>query len=144
MKRHYAWFLHGLVLAVLVGAAVLAHLLSAPAPTGIQATTARALDEAYGPLEPTGMFGPGDVFYLSVRVERAPEGSTIGVRWRYADTLITDEEQALGPTAEVYVLGFELRRVDQPWPVGTYSAEVLLNGEPVGVAEFAVVAPAAP
>lgn len=141
MTRPRWLMLAGMLLVWIVAAALIALLVrvTAPQQTVIQAVIARALDPAYNPIDPTSEFTPGDVFYLSVRVQDAPPHSTITARWWYEDTLITTEDRDIGSASAAYVLGFWLERVDQPWPEGSYHVEVLLNQERVGVAQFVVV-----
>lgn len=124
-----------------IGAGIIAlsvaDLLQAPAGT-IQAVTSRGLDDQYRPLEPTGVFAPDETFYLSVRAEHIPPGSIITARWYYEESLIIAQDQIVRDNEAVHVIGFELGRTNDPWPAGAYHAQLLLNGTPVGTAQFAV------
>ena len=124
-----------------VGAAIVAlsvaDLLSPPVGS-LQAVTSRGLDDQYRPLEPTGVFAPDEAFSLSVRVEHIAPGSIIDVRWYYAQSLILSQSQIVRNGGDVHVIGFELSRPDDLWPVGDYHAQILLNGTPLGTAQFAV------
>lgn len=144
MTRQQLWIRGGIgcVAVVILGIAVMLLLAAppdAPAATRLQATMARALDARYNPVEPTGMFPPGEPFYLSVRIEDAPPNSVVAAKWLYKGAAITQQEQALGGEETVYVIGFELRRADAGWPVGEYSVELLLNGQHAGDIRFSVV-----
>jgi len=136
----------GIALAILaLGAGIVAlsvaDLLNPPAGT-LQAVTSRGLDDQYRPLDPTGVFTPDETFYLSVRVENIPSGSTLNVRWYYGQSLIISQDQIVRDSEAAHMIGFELRRTDEPWPIGAYHAQLLLNGTPVGTAQFSVASAA--
>jgi hypothetical protein len=145
MKVRHWVFAVSFVLTVSLGALVVGLLYDAtftqPESTRIQAVTALQLDDAFNPIEPSGVFRPDDVFYLSVRVENAPAHSIVSARWFYEDSVVMTQDQVTGALSNVYVLGFELSRTDESWPPGDYAAEILLNGMTVGNVEFAVVVP---
>ncbi len=144
MRRLPGWFLAGsaCVAVIVIGAAVLlAGQPTTPSITRLQATMARALDEDFHPVEPTGVFLPRDTFYLSVRVDGAAAPGVVTARWLYRDAVITVQNQSLGSEVAVYVLGFELRRTDAAWPEGDYSVELLLNGQSAGEVYFTVRQP---
>jgi len=146
MTRRRAWILGagGCAAVVILGGALLVLLAAqpvTPAVTTVQATMARALDARFNPLDPTGIFLPGETFYLSVRVEGAPANSMVTARWVYDGTPITQQDQALGGSEAAYVLGFELRRTDALWPTGNYGVELLLNGQLAGEVGFVVRQP---
>ena len=134
-------FLIGFAASLIVGGLLIAFILatSTPALTHIQAVMAHGLDDEYRPVNPAGEFAPDDIFYLSVRVENAPPHSIISARWYYGQSVIMTDDQVIGAASPVYVVGFELRRADEPWPVGAYHVAILLNGEEVGSARFTVV-----
>jgi hypothetical protein len=142
MKPQHWLFALGFVLVLIVGALLVGMLYDATIRDGetshIQAIMAHGLDAAYDPIEPGGLFSPDDTFYLSVRTERAPAHSIISARWYYEGTVIMTQDQSVGALSDVYVVGFEMERTDQPWPVGQYSVDVLLNGESVGQVRFRV------
>lgn len=145
MKRKPLSLIAGLSISLLLGIVVIALAVDAvmpPPEPRLQAVTARVLDEAFRPIEPTGVFTPTDVFYLSVRVEHVPAGSIVSARWRYGDSVIITDDQVVGGSDPVHVVGFELRRTNQPWPAGEYSVDVLLDGELQGTPMFSVVADA--
>ena len=101
MTRRRAWILGagGCAAVVILGGALLVLLAAqpvTPAVTTVQATMARALDARFNPLDPTGIFLPGETFYLSVRLEGAPANSMVTARWVYDGTPITQQDQALG------------------------------------------------
>lgn len=144
MTRQQVWIRGGIGCAAMaiLGVALMLLLTAqpgAPAATHLQATMARALDARYNPLEPTGVFSPGEPFYLSVRVEDAPPNSVVAAKWFYDGAVITQQEQALGREGTDYVIGFELRRADARWPEGVYGVELLLNGQHAGDIRFSVV-----
>ncbi len=138
----YQWmFWLGLVIVVVAGAGLAIHFygrtLRPPEPR-VQAVLAEALDEQFNPVRVVTGFSPDDTFYMSVRTQYVPAHSIITVSWYYDDRLINSQDQVIGAVGEVYVLGFELQRADDVWPAGEYRADVLLNGEVVGAAPFAV------
>jgi hypothetical protein len=141
MKRHHGFFIAGFLAVIIGGGLLLAAVYREtfqPALTRVQAVTARALTDNFEPVDPTGVFLPGEVFFLSVRVENAPPHSIISARWSYDSTIITVQDQVTGALGDVYLLGFELDRTDQPWPVGDYRVDVLLNSQAIGHATFEV------
>lgn len=139
--RRRGAFLIGLTASLIVGGALTAVILatSTPALTHIQAVMAHGLDAEYRPIDPAGEFAPDDIFYLSVRVENAPPHSIVSARWYYGESVIMTDDQVIGAASPVYVVGFELRRADELWPVGAYHVAILLNGEEVGSARFTVI-----
>ncbi len=142
MKRTHLLFIAGLTISLMLGVVAVVLFINSTAlepAIRIQAITSRALDEGFRPLEPTGIFTPSDVLYLSVRAEHVPPHSIVSARWRYGDSIITVDDQVIGSDGPVYIVGFELRRTDQAWPTGDYSVDVLLNGEVLGAAAFSVV-----
>lgn len=142
MKRMQWIVLASLLVTVIAGGVVTVLLYNEtlkPPETRIQAVMARVLDEQFNPVEPTGEFSPGDVFYLSVRVQNANADSIVTTHWYYAASLIHMQDQVIRAGAETVVMGFELQRTDGEWPSGRYRVDVLLNGEAVGTAYFDVV-----
>ena len=129
---------------VAIGAGIVALSVAdllEPQAGSIQAVTSRGLDDQYRPLEPTGEFAPDETFYLSVRVERIVPGSILTARWYYGQSLIIAQDQVVRDSEAAHVIGFELRRTDDPWPSGAYHVQLLLNGTPVGTVQFNVTPP---
>ena len=76
---------------------------------------------------PKTQFGTRDKIYASVLSGGRHQGLSIKARWTAPDgTLIAETEQALVPTNGT-VSTFSISH-DQPWPVGTYTLDVMLNG----------------
>ena len=86
----------------------------------------------------TTSFTPGDTIYISVRTAGVGSG-TIGVRWMYRGRLL-DEPQKKVSYRDVADTDFSLKSV-AGFPPGDYSAEVFLDGRPVGTRTFLVNAP---
>jgi hypothetical protein len=122
----------------LIALAVLAYLfMGRPRLRVLSATPARALDDAFRPIDPTTTFGPEDDFFVSVELSGYRPGMDVRARWRYEGQVITEttlnaEGQGSGHA------GFVLSNDRPPWPVGEYSVEILLDGEPLASTTFAV------
>jgi hypothetical protein len=83
----------------------------------------------------TTTFKPDDTIYLSVATTGAGSG-TMSVRWTYAGTLV-DEPKKPVSSRNIAVTEFHLKSGDA-FPPGEYSAEVFLDGKPVGKETFKV------
>jgi hypothetical protein len=83
----------------------------------------------------TTTFKPDDTIYLSVTTTGAGSG-TMSVRWTYAGTLV-DEPKKPVSSRNIAVTEFHLKSGDA-FPPGEYSAEVFLDGKPVGKETFKV------
>ena len=140
MRRTHWFFPLALLGTLILGGGALLLLEVAriePEPIRIQAVTARSLDGQYQPVEPTGVFYPEETFYLSVRVENVAQPGILSAQWTYDGTPITLQDQVIG-SGSAYVVGFELDRTDDLWPVGSYRVDLSLAGQPVGSISFQV------
>ncbi len=78
-------------------------------------------------VNPKMQFGSKDKIYASVLSSGKHQGLTIKAKWTAPDgSLVAETEQALVPTNGT-VSTFSISH-DQPWPVGTYSLDIMLNG----------------
>lgn len=83
----------------------------------------------------TTVFGPDDTVHLAVLTSGVGSG-TISVRWVYRGRLL-DEPKKQVSYKDVAATQFTLRS-GGTFPLGEYTAEVFLDGNPVGSREFRV------
>ncbi|MEO8001044.1 MAG: hypothetical protein ABI644_04155 [Arenimonas sp.] len=77
--------------------------------------------------KPKTLFGTKDKIYASVLSNGKHQGLSIKARWTAPDgSLVAETEQALVPVKGT-VSTFSISN-DQPWPVGTYTLDISLNG----------------
>jgi hypothetical protein len=84
----------------------------------------------------TTTFSPDDSVYLSVLTTGVGSG-TISVRWKYGGAVINEPKQEVSYRIDA-VTDFKLQSGGGGFPVGSYSAEVFLNGQSAGVRTFTV------
>jgi hypothetical protein len=85
----------------------------------------------------TTSFSPNDMIYASVQTSGASPSATVKVRWTYQDGQVVDESvQTIAPTGDS-ATEFHISKPNG-WPIGTYKAEVYLNGQLVETKEFEV------
>jgi len=125
-----------------VFAAVAALTLGAIACEGSFSTA--NISEAYLSTDEAGanqttVFGQGDVFYATVRVESAPDDTVTRVVWRAVNVQDTEPNLEINETSLEGggILTFSLSN-DQLWPLGTYAVDIYLNGELSQTLEFQV------
>jgi hypothetical protein len=82
----------------------------------------------------TSRFAPTDSVYVSV-LTTAGSG-TIGVRWKYGTRQVGEANKPVSYRDNA-ATEFRLQNADR-FPPGDYTVEVFLNGQSVGVREFAV------
>ena len=76
---------------------------------------------------PKTKFATKDKIYASVLSGGRHQGLSIKAKWTAPDgTLIAETEQALVPTNGT-VSTFSISH-DQPWPIGAYTLDIMLNG----------------
>lgn len=76
---------------------------------------------------PKTQFGTKDKIYASVLSGGRHQGLNIKAKWTAPDgTVVAETEQALVPTNGT-VTTFSISH-DQPWPVGAYTLDIMLNG----------------
>ena len=83
----------------------------------------------------TTRFKPTDTIYVSV-LTVGPGAGTIGARWRYAGRIVSEPEQKVSYTREA-ATEFHMQN-SGGFPVGSYSVEILVDGEPAGSRDFRV------
>ncbi len=99
---------------------------------------AKSLDEGYKPIDPTTVFAPTDVFYISIQVKNLVKGSVVSVKYKLAGEEYSDSDTVI--TADKFgsgYYGFNLSSSGEH-PAGKYSAEVSLDGKLVETVEFEV------
>lgn len=126
----------------LLGLASLACSLTPGPPAIGEVVVAKSLDADYKPVDPTTTYGSDDTFYISVEVNDLVEGSVVGVKYMFDDTLykestLTEDEGGSG------YYGFQLSTEGGHTP-GTYTAEVYLDGELQKTVTFEVEASGPP
>jgi hypothetical protein len=125
--RRFAFPLTVVLLACLAGCS--SHLRV----TGIQ--LGRSLNADSTISNPTTSFTPRDTIYLSVSTAGVGSG-TISVRWTYQGRVV-DEPKRRVSYRDLASTDFSLKSV-AGFPPGEYSAEVFLDGQPVGTKTFRV------
>lgn len=86
----------------------------------------------------TTVFGPDDTVHLAVLTEGVGSG-TLSVRWVYRGRPL-DEPKKQVSYRDAAATSFTLRS-GGTFPLGDYTAEVFLDGKPVGTREFRVELP---
>ncbi len=105
-----------------------------------ETTLARSRDSFDCPLNATTSFDTSDtVIYSIVRVSNLRAGSTIGVRW-YANGVLVEEGQCWTPNRdwEDVCAYCDLRPSGTVFEAGSWSVEMLLDGEVMSQASFQV------
>lgn len=126
VSRFHAW----VCILLLAGAAGCSGHLRV---TGIQ--LGRAVNADSSIASPTTTFSPRDTIYLSVST--AGVGSAvISVRWTFQGRVV-DEPKRKVSYRDLASTDFSLKSV-AGFPTGDYSAEVFLDGQPVGTKTFRV------
>jgi hypothetical protein len=87
----------------------------------------------------TTRFAPNDRIYASVITAGAGSGE-IGVRWTYAGRVVVGEPKKEVSYMDVAATEFHLESA-VGFPLGDYTVEAFLNGQPAGTREFKVEAP---
>lgn len=103
-----------------------------------EAVTAKNLDEDYKPVDPTTVYDPTDVFYLSIQVKNLVAGSVVSVKYKLDGTEYSDSDTTL--TADKFgsgYYGFKLTAASEH-PAGKYTAEISLDGKLVKTVKFEV------
>lgn len=115
-------------------------VVSTGGTTFYETTLARSRDSFDCPLNATTSFDTSDtVIYSIVRVSNLRAGSTIGVRW-YANGVLVEEGQCWTPNQdwEDVCAYCDLRPSDTVFEAGSWSVEMLLDGEVMSQANFQV------
>ena len=85
----------------------------------------------------TDDFRPTDTIYASVATVGAGSGATLTARWTFEDGQVVDEtSQTISPTGSANT-EFHISMPDG-LPAGSYSVEILLNGQSVETESFEV------
>jgi hypothetical protein len=98
--------------------------------------------DAKDPVDPTNVYGPGDIFHAVVQLANAPENTNFKASWYVNDvgpdiacnSVIDTTDIATGGTRN---LDFTLTP-DSKWPAGTYRVEISVNNVLETVKEFSV------
>lgn len=107
-------------------------------PTIGKVVTAQSLDSDYKPVDPTSVYGPSDIFYISVEVKNLVEGSVVSVKYKHEGIEYSESDTTL--TADKFgsgYYGFQLTPAGEH-PTGNYTAEVSLDGKLVKTVKFRV------
>lgn len=84
----------------------------------------------------TTTFTPDETIYLSI-ITAGNGSGTLQVRWWLADRLVSERKAPVSSRDET-VTSFHLQSTG-PFPLGSYRAEILLDGKPVETRAFHVV-----
>lgn len=129
-----------------------AEVVQPPVATGVEileAIFAHGLGEEMQPIDPGSEFSPGETVNLSLKIKGRPQEGVVTARFFWYDSPITEASVDLADAnsgllfsfGEDTYVGYSLTP-DQPFPLSDqYSAQVLLNDEPVDVYPFSVVPP---
>ncbi len=108
-------------------------------PSVASAVAAKAVDENNKPVSPTSVFPPSDTIHISARVRNLIAGSEVTVKYYFEgehvealDTTLTSESAGSG------YYDFTVAPPTDGFPVGSYKAEVYLDGTLVNTVEFSV------
>ncbi len=126
---------------MLIGLIVLAVVLARrPAEVEVLSITpAKALDDTYRAVEPTGVFAPTDTFFVSAEISGYRPGMNFIARWRHEGQYITETPLQADGVGAGYA-GFALSPQEPPtWPEGRYTVDVLHGEQLLGQAAFEVV-----
>ena len=116
-----------------------------PPATEVTAPSLRVADVSLGKsigldrrvTEEANDFAPGDTIYASVATEGTVTRATLAARWRYQDGQVVDESSQAISTNGPATTEFHLS-MPTGFPVGNYTVEILLDGQPVGRESFEV------
>ncbi|MGK2935831.1 MAG: hypothetical protein ACSLFE_11415 [Gemmatimonadaceae bacterium] len=88
-------------------------------------------------VEPTTTFGTRDTIYASVTSDGAANDARLTATWMYGDQGVSEADEMLMSSGGVTVSEFHISK-ETPWPTGSYTVEVKLNGQSVGTREFRI------
>ena len=117
--------------------------VSTPAPsTGPLRVTDIQLGKGVGAdrriVSPTTAFGTRDTIYVSVITDGAASDARLTATWMYNGTQgISEADEMITSQGGTNVSEFHISK-DTPWPAGSYTVEVKLDGVSVGKREFRV------
>ncbi len=80
------------------------------------------------------MLGTRDRIIVSVRTEGNANSVEVGARLTYQDGQVVDEETVTLNTSRAETTNIEFSNTD-PWPTGTYTVQVMVDGQPAGMAQ---------
>src|SRR5690606_6942957 len=86
---------------------------------------------------PTSSFGTGDPIVVSVATNGAASNAEVTVRLKYQDGQQAGEESESNTTTGAETTNFTFENTD-PWPTGSYTAEVWINGTQAETSTFTV------
>lgn len=138
-RAHRQWV--GLIrsLALLAGLIALAVFLAlrSRGPEVVSVTMATALDDTYRPVAATDVYGPQDTFFASVELRGYRPEMAILARWRYEGWVIRETPLTTQQAGDGYA-GFVLINEGFPWPEGSWTVEIVYEGDVLGRAAFRV------
>jgi hypothetical protein len=116
----------------------------AAAPTAVPAgarveriTIAKAVNSDHSPGETASTFGKNDTVYVSMWTADTPVGTEIMARWVGPDgQQITEDKIVTDRPGDGYT-SFHAANT-KGWAPGTYTVEILVNGQPAGSTTFVV------
>ncbi len=80
------------------------------------------------------MLGTRDRIIVSVRTEGSANSVEVGARLTYEDGQVVDEETVTLNTSSAETTNIEFSNT-AAWPTGTYTVQVMLDGQPAGMAQ---------
>jgi hypothetical protein len=88
-------------------------------------------------VEPATTFGTRDTIYASVTTDGAATDARLTATWMYGDQGVSEADEIVSPTGGVNVSEFHISK-ETPWPTGSYTVDIKLNGQVVGTREFRI------
>ena len=89
-------------------------------------------------VEPATSFGTRDTVYVSVTTEGAASDARLTATWMFNGTQsVSEADETISPSGGTNVSEFHISK-DTPWPTGSYSVDVKLNGVSAGTREFRI------
>lgn len=114
--------------------------MPSPMPTALNVTsvtlgTAAGADNRI--TSPVASFGTGDDIIVSVATDGAASNATVAAKLLFQDGQVAGEESQTVNTTGPAITNITFSNAN-PWPAGTYKAEIWINGAMAQSAQFAV------
>ena len=89
-------------------------------------------------VEPATAFGTRDSVYVSVTTEGAANDARLTATWTFNGTQgISEADEMISSSGGTNVSEFHITK-NTPWPAGSYTVDVKLNGVSAGTREFRI------
>ena len=108
------------------------------APVVVHIEHGRVTGKDHEGREPAEVFGPRDVFYVTVAARNVVRPTPVTTRWVFEGEPLYEESQELPPDGDA-VVEFHIKKASG-WAVGGYRLDVLVDGRLEGSRPFRVEA----